>query len=373
MNDETALLSVRDSGGPKYQRVSRLLKKRIKTLKSGEILPSISEIARQMNINYRTAKSALLELKSEGIINYEPNKAAVVCHSKKTIRIGYIRWRGDDYCLEYQKGIEKFAEEIGENLHISVVDSRCSHTQQVEAVAHAGELFDGILVHPFDLPEYRQALEKTIKSGVKIVYLDRELADVPGIMVSADHYGGAIQATKHLLESHGEAVYYIGETKGSTAISDRLEGWIKALSNYGYTNFEDYIFPIDISEDEASVLRDSGSSVTAKKLESFFENNKKDKYSFFACNDYIARGVYLAAKTAKKEIGHDVFVVGFGDSPFCKKFKIPMSSVAQYSSDVGYLAGKILYETCSNGNDTRQTRHYVSVELKIRDSSLKKS
>ena len=372
MNLDDTISLIKNGSGPKYQRVSNLLKKRIKKLKDGDMLPSISEVAQKMNVNYRTAKSAFLELQSEGLINYETNKTAVVCNSKQQIALGYIRWRGDDYCLEYQKGIERFAEEIGNDLHIHVVDSCCSHAQQVETITHANELFDGILIHPFDLPEYRDALEKAVKSGVKIIYLDRELPDVPGTLVSADHFGGAMQATNHLLEEHNIPVYYIGETEGSTAIRDRVEGWTKALSNHGYTNFEDYMLPIDLSEDKVSVLRDGGSSVTAKKLENFFESEKSSKYCFFACNDYIARGVYLAARAAKKEVGRDVLIVGFGDSPFCQKLKTPMSSVAQYSDDVGYLAGKILYESCSHSNGQRQARHHVSVELKIRASSLQK-
>lgn len=364
---------LKKGSGPKYQKVSRLLKNHIKTLKEGDMLPSISEIAQKMNVNYRTARSAFLELQSEGLIAYESNKAAVVCNSNKHISLGYIRWRGDNYCLEYQKGIEKFAEEIGNKLNIHVIDSCSSHVHQVEAIEHSSELFDGILIHPFDLPEYRDVLEKVIKSGVNIIYLDRELSGVPGTLVSADHFGGAMQATNHLLESHGEPVYYIGETEGSTAINDRLEGWTKALSNYGYTNFEDYLLRIYLSEDEVSVLRDGGSNVTAKKLEEFFKSEKNIKHCFFACNDYIARGVYLAAESANREVGRDVMVVGFGDSPFCEKFATPVSSVAQHSDDVGYLAAKILFENCSRGNAATQSRHLVSVDLKIRESSSDKS
>jgi len=338
-----------------------------KSLRSGDRLPPISLLAKKWNVNYRTIRSVLNSLEKEGVVKYRPNKGVEVKNGvTQSIAISFTRWKGDAYCLRISDGIAKFAKEKG--IEFLLVDANCSHQRFVESISHPSGKIQGLIVEPFELPEYADAVNKAIEKGVKVIFVDRFLEDIPASSVSVDHFAGAYQATSHLIKSHRRPVYYLGTTKEPSSCRQRVDGWANAMRDYNFFDIDNYIHEVPVSESEIALASDDGMSFDVSAAKSLL-SEVETPLSIFCCNDYIARGVYDAASSMNLKIGKDVFVVGFGDMPLCKNFDVELSSVDQSSEIVGYEAARMLYEQLT-GQASRPISRLIPAKLCVRNSSL---
>jgi DNA-binding LacI/PurR family transcriptional regulator len=104
----------------------------------------------------------------------------------------------------------------------------------------------------------------------------------------------------------------------------------------------------------------------AKKL---FESRSEGKICVFAINDYVAKGVFLAAEELGLQVGRQVILAGFGDLPLCNNLRVPLTSVSQSNEQVGYEAARMLYQNVSKGERHEPIHLVLPVELCIRQSS----
>ena len=89
-------------------------------------------------------------------------------------------------------------------------------------IAHPPDDVDGLIVMPFETPEYSQAIREAPALGKKVVCVDRLLPEINVSSVTPDHFTGAYQATYHLINAHHRPVYYFGTTSSSSC-----REWIK--------------------------------------------------------------------------------------------------------------------------------------------------
>jgi len=203
-----------------------------------------------------------------------------------------------------------------------------------------------------------------------VVFIDRiiEGLDVPSVMV--DHFKGAHDATSFLFDKYGGPVYYLGERTSSTSAKYRFAGWQQAVNeNIGFNDISKYIYDIETPDSIFVMTIDnlvSRSQELAMKL--FKDCEKSATIQVFAYNDWAAQGLYAAANEVGREIGKDVFVIGFGNIPLCDRVHVSLSSVEQNSEEVGYLGAQILHRMMTDVTYKTFT-HLVPVELKIRESS----
>ncbi len=343
-------------------------------LQPGDKLPKFSEIASWFDINYRTVKQAVEILQEKGTVEIIPYKGAVVRASvektyNKTLRFCFIKNYPDPFCVELAEGINKFCEE--NKLEFVLSDSGADPEKHLQLIRDPGRDIDGLLLIPFDTPEFVNACNTAIYNGMKMVFLDRPLAGVGASCVSCDHFAGAYQATCHLLDKHGLPVYLFTTESELGSNRERKKGWQQAMWEFRYYTAEKYFVDLD---SKPKKMYKSSKMFDSKELRKVYSNcieffkHLKQKASIFTINDYMAGVVYEAAAKIGLEIGKDIFIVGFGNLPLAKNPSVSLTSVEQNSRQVGYEAAKILYEHIS-GNITNPTRRMVKTELCIRNSS----
>ncbi len=69
----------------------------------------------------------------------------------------------------------------------------------------------------------------------------------------------------------------------------------------------------------------------------------------FVANDQMALGVILALLAARRNIGRDVSVVGFDDTPESEFYAPPLTTIRQDLGDVGRRAVELLLEVTAGG------------------------
>jgi DNA-binding LacI/PurR family transcriptional regulator len=363
---------------PLYQQIRQKILEQIlnNTLKSGDILPSMAFLSNKWGVTYRTIKSAYDLLEQDGAVSFRMGKCIVTdnaferLHEKKNIlSISYITCHhSDPYYALASAGIRRFALEKG--LEYVMVDVGNSKRRFWDAVTCPGEDVGGLLILPFEEPGYEKAVQKAIDSGKKVVFLDRILPGVDASSVEVDHFSVAFQATNHLAQTHNRPVYYLAFVSNPSGARDWFKGWASAMKSYNYTSLDKFIFDLPVHEHQLEATIDIGLEYSIAAARQLFKSRKEDIYCIFAGNDFIARGVYIAAEEMGLEVGKNVFLVGSNDMPFAEKMEVPLSSVRTIPSTehLGYQAAKLLYDHL---NDTirNPVRQLIPVELVVRTSS----
>lgn len=362
---------------PLYEQIRRQLYKIIKDgdFPPGSRLPGTSALTKRLKVNYRTLKTALNLLQQDGVIRCMPNKRPVVVKncsspdSEQKINISFVRMVADAFSAAISEGINKFAEE--HNAECIIADAHNDYERFIDSINHPGNDVNGLLVIPYELPECRQAVKRAINSGLEVVFIDRKLDGVDACSVCSDHFLAGYQATRHLLTRHGQPVYHIGTITQPSSCRQWVQGWKTAMNEFNYTNPDEYLFKIETSEAElAASIRDYNRS-HIENAEKFFDKNKSYKYSIFAGNDYVARGIYTAADNLGLKIGEDVFITSISNLPFAEKLPVPLTSVDQNLRKVGYESAKILYERLT-GSLPKSIHRVLPVNLVVRESSTAK-
>lgn len=367
---------------PLYQQIRRGLFSKIKdhSLRPGDTLPSIAYLSKKWDVTYRTIKSAYDLLEEDGVVSFKMGKCIVadddISKSNQDERaccISYITCHHDDpYYALASAGIRRFALEKG--IEYVMVDVSNSNTRFLDAVNSPGEDVDGLLILPFEVPGYQEVVQKTIDAGKPVVFLDRVLPGVKASSVEVDHFSVAFQATNHLLEIHNQPVYYLSFVDNPSGARDWFKGWSSAMKSHcNFSSLDKYIIDLAIQEERLAETIDVGLDYSIQAARKLFKTHKEDKYCIFTGNDFIARGVYIAAKEYGLGIGKDVFLVGSNDMPFAAKMEVPLSSVRPIPSTehIGYHAAKLLYEHLT-GSIRNSVRHLIPVELVVRASSAGK-
>ncbi|AQT68762.1 Ribose operon repressor [Anaerohalosphaera lusitana] len=364
---------------PLYEQIRSQVNSRIedKSLKPGDALPSIAHLSKQWDVTYRTIKSAYELLEQDGVVTFKAGKGVVADSDRmldnqgKTLSVTFVSCHLDDpYYALASTGIRRFALEKG--LELTTIDVGNSKRRFINAISSPGQDVDGMLILPFEVSGYESAVQKTIEAGRKVVFVDRDLPNVNASYVGVDHFSVAFQATSHLLAVHDRPVYYLAFVDKPSGAREWFKGWRSAMQSYNHFNSLDrYIIDLAIDESELAGTIDVGLEYSIFAARRLFQTQKEEKYSIFAGNDFIARGVYIAAEELGLEIGKDVFLVGSNDMPFAAKMEVPLSSVHPIPSveHIGYQAAKVLYEqlTGTIGNSVRQL---IPVELVARASSV---
>jgi DNA-binding LacI/PurR family transcriptional regulator len=345
-------------------------------LQNGHSLPSISALAKMLKVNYPTAKLAYEMLAKDKIITCIPNKGAVVSGAKpveikKQTAITYIRPKTNSVWLETSVGAERFCNE--HQIEFSLIDASGpdasgSHDAYLEALQNPVRPEEGLLVVPFELPQYKDAISKLIERDVKFVFLDRELPGIEASSVSADHFVGVYNATVHLLQTHKRPVYYFGASKSPSSSRKWFEGWKTAMNEYGYHSFDSYVY--NLHGEEATLFTHKWHAIgdAVEAAVEFLKSIKQMPCSVFVGADHIAKGLYLAAEEIGMKVGQDIFMVGFGNIPLCETFDVPLSSVDQCPEQVGYRGAELLYRHLK-GEIHKNVQMVCPTKLYIRQSS----
>ncbi len=159
-----------------------------------------------------------------------------------------------------------------------------------------------------------------------IVVTGRNLSAPKLASVAIDDYGGAYDATKHLIDlGHTRIAFITGPDDHPDAI-ERLRGYQTALHDAGLEWVPELILPADF-------LESGGMLAMHRLLES-----RQNFTAVFAANDQMAYGARLALYRRNIRVPEDISLVGYDDLPNSTYSMPPLTTVRQPVYDIGRLA-----------------------------------
>lgn len=313
---------------------------------------SINTASRAINdkpdINPLT-KEKILRIARE--IGYVPNASAVALRTQKTRTLGVIiADNNNPFYAEVLSGIE--AEAKANNYHIILTNTRRDYQEEENAIELLlGKQVDGLLIAP--VQEKNEDIYKLIDSKIPFVVVGRDYEDLSIDAVYSDELKGGYIATEYLIRKGFKNISYIGGYTYKSPARRRLEGYKKALTDYGIAIKENLIKigDIDIKDgyNQTKDMFDQGINFQA----------------IFAYNDMMAFGAVKAIKERGLEIPGDIGVVGYDNILFSSLVSPPLTTVNLKKDELGRESVRLLLSKI-NGHRKKNKKIVLDVDLLIR-------
>ncbi len=341
-------------------------------MKKGRV--TIHDIARHLNIDGSTVSRALNNSprvkpktiekikKAAKELGYKPNVMAANLRTQSSKTIGVIvPWISRYFFSSAISGIEEIAYAEGYNVIICQ-----SHDEYDREVANAYTLFanrvEGILTSvAMDTVKYDH-LEQFIDEGIPLVFFDRYAPDIQACRVVIDDFQTAYQVTEHLISGGRKRIAHFSGPSNLNIYTDRLNGYKKALEDYGLVFDPNLVF-------ESRLLIDDGVE-GIKYLLSL--PDRPD--ALFSSNDLaaIAAMKYIHQNTPFSVPG-DIAFAGFSNSPSASIIDPGLTTVDQSGEEIGKIAAKRLIAEI-RGETDKGVNEIVTINsnLIVRESSGEK-
>lgn len=285
-------------------------------------------------------------------LHYRPNRQAIGLKTRKTRLIGVILPRLTDLVVAtVYEGIDAGAKDnqyltfVGITLDIPERQIQLCETaldQNVEGLLIADARIDNT-----------DFLEEIARRNIPTVLVSRHAAT--HCSVSCDDYKGGRLAADHLIElGHKKVCVLAGEPYATTG-HDRAQGFLDRCSELGVSIPKQWVI-------HSGFDTKSGRSIG----ERLFSGTGKKPTAIFAVNDFLAIGLMGALRDNGIQVGRDVAVVGFNDTPIAGELPIGLSTVRSPMYQMGYRSVELLLQTISGG---RPESERLEPKLCVRESS----
>ncbi len=265
-------------------------------------------------------------------LGYSPNPVARALVTGRSQMLGVVSFDTTLYGpASTLCGIERAAHEAGYFIIVASLEAldRASVTDAVSRLSCQG--VDGVLV----IAPHEDAVDALLHVPADIPLVAVEAGPAGAVpLVAVDQFGGAVSATRHLLDLGHETVWHIAGPSDWVESKQRREGWHATLEAAGVEA------PTPLVGDwSARAGYDLGRRLSTDPAVT----------AIFVANDQMALGVLRAMHEAGRRIPSDVSIVGFDDVPEAPYFTPPLTTVRQDFDEVGTRSLRLLVRTIQAG------------------------
>lgn len=228
------------------------------------------------------------------------------------------------------KGIEERISDYGYNVVIvQTRDSQELEQRQLEGLMKAR--VEGIIASlALQTTHYERYI--SISNEIPVVLFDRTFTHEGISEVMINDFGGAVLAVQHLIGMGYRHIAHLAGFENVRPFSRRIEGYKSALSQAGMDIRGDYVF--QCSPNDAS-----GAAAMEKLLALDVPPD-----AVFCASDYLAYGAMQAILKKGLRVPEDIGIVGFSNESFSRQVTPSITTIEQYSENLGSAAAQILLE-----------------------------
>jgi LacI family transcriptional regulator, repressor for deo operon, udp, cdd, tsx, nupC, and nupG len=326
-------------------------------------VPTIKEIAKQLNISISTVSRALHDHPSIGLftkmrvqelakkLNYEPNQTAIFFQQGKTFTIGVILPElSEAFFSSAISGIEDAATKANYSVLLGQShDSIDKEKQLIETMKK--HRVDGLLISISKKSNDYEHFEALKRYNIPIVFFDR-IPKIPNIhFVACNMISGTIQAINFLFKKGHRIVGMINGPEKLPATKERLDGYIQAMLKSRLKYDPAMVVNCDLTKE--------GVTEATQKLLS----GKRKPTAIVTFNDYVALDAVKQAIKMKLKINKDICFVSYANFPISDYTAFPpLASVEQFPYEQGKKAAEtiieLLQKKIADTDENKSTPYY---------------
>lgn len=334
--------------------------------------PTIHDVAREAGVSIATVSyvlngrgSVAPETRERVIsvargLDYRPSMTARNLQANRTRLFAYS-WRpaaADSFnpiLDHFLRSMAQSAAHHGYRLLVYPTDSIEQELAAYQSLVGENRV-DGIVLSNTNYADPR--VSRLLEWGFPFVCFGRTGEERLFPWVDVDGYAGAYTATRHLLEMGHRSIVCLGWPQGSLAGHHRLNGFRAAMQEAGFADVETHIV-------RAENLQEGAREAMRPLLERSADERPT---AVLTVSDLMAIGVLNMAEDLGIEVGRDLALVGFDDSPIASFLRPALSSLAQPIEEVGERLIAMLADLCS-GREPEQREVLLAPTLFVRESS----
>ena len=287
-------------------------------------------------------------------LGYEPNAVARSLKIKRSHTVGLIISDiANPFFTAVVRGVEDVAQARG---YMLIVGNSDEDPGKEEAYLRllAARRVDGLILAPSGEPH--PYLDRLVREGFPLVFLDRDVAELPVPAVLLDSIVAAEAEVRHLIELGHRRIGMIAGRPRISSTNDRVAGYRNALSAAGIAF-------------DPSLLVTGGSRTEggAAAAEALIEVSPRPS-ALFIGNNLMTIGAVGAVMGRGLAIPDDIAIVGFDDFSWADVFRPRLTTVAQPTYELGKIAADLLVRRIELGDVDPPPRVVLPGELIVRES-----
>lgn len=318
-------------------------------------LPTLKEIAKQLNVSVSTVSRALNDHPRIGLgtktriqqlakeLNFEPNAKAIFFKQKKTHVIGvvlpYIR---EEFFSEAISGIETAALEHDYTI---LFGQSYDDTEKEKKVVGAmkKQRVDGLIISLSKQTNKYDHLAALDKYDIPVIYFDRVPPFEKAHKVFCNLYKGTVEMVGWLFNQRYRRIAFINGPDKIQASKERLKGYIEGISRQK--------LKVDMQLVEKTDLSKQSTHAAIKNLLAL----KNPPNAIITFNDYVHMDAVQYAERQHIRVNKDIVFVSYANLPITSYTAYPpLASLEQYPYAQGekamQLMIKLLHEKLENKN-----------------------
>ncbi|MCB0170570.1 MAG: LacI family DNA-binding transcriptional regulator [Anaerolineae bacterium] len=314
---------------------------------------SVSTVSRVLNNKDDVAAETYDEVQRViAELGYASSLAARSMRSRTTNAIGLIVAKlNDPFNIEVMKGVDRAIIDFGYDLLIYTSGHHATGSGTAwerDYVARLnGSLTDGIIIVT--------PTTANLPLAFPLVTVDPPVEDSSLPSVITTNREGALSVMEYLINLGHRRIGFIGGRSDLQSAIRRRQGYEDGLQRAGLPVIPELIQIGDYTRK------------TGYECAKQFLNLPDPPTAIFAANDESAFGVVEAASESGLRIPEDLSIVGFDNIPQTAHTNPPLTTVAQFIDQMGYVATKMLIELIQN-KSLENRLHKIPTRLIVRDS-----
>jgi DNA-binding LacI/PurR family transcriptional regulator len=198
------------------------------------------------------------------------------------------------------------------------------------------EHIDGLMIWPVDQDPNLEIFKELLYTGPPLVMIDRYFEDIPCDHVVTDNHWAAYEVTSRLIaRGHRRIAHFTALTSHNTALSDRRNGYEKALTDHGIHVDPDIICP---------PMQYHG-SISFKHTIAYLRNMADPITAVVTVNDPYAWATYRAIQDIGLSVPDDMEIASFFDELGANEGQdVPFIRIVQSTYEIGLRAGEVLLD-----------------------------
>lgn len=331
-------------------------------------LPTIKEIAKELNVSVSTVSRALNNHPAIGLrtrtrvqelakkLNYEPNQTALFFQQGKTYTIGVIV---PELSEAFFSASVSSIEEVAEKNNYTVLLGQSHDVQDREkkiAETMKNHRVDGMIVSISKNTTDYSHFHMLKRSNIPVVFFDR----IPRMdeihYVACNMISGTVQAIHFLFKKGHRVIGMINGPEKLFASNERKQGYIQAMTKNRLKFDPSLVVNTDLTKEG-----------THAAMEELLKSRRKPT-AIVAFNDYVALDAVQYAVQQKRRINKDISFVSYANLPINNYTAYPpLASVEQFPGQQGQKATEILLDLLAKNDEEGTGQIFYKIIL---DSQL---
>jgi len=330
---------------------------------------SIKDIAVKANVSITTVSfiingkakeksisEAVIE-KVEKIIEesgYKPNQIARSLRTGNSNIIGLIvEDISNSFFARIARLIEDKAYKRGYKIIYSSTENSIEKAQELINMFKSRKV-DAYIISP--IKGLEEDIQLLLNENKPVILFDRNLPDLVTNYVGANHFSASYQSIENFIQEGRKNIALVTTDIDVQQITERYEGYKKALEDFGFKYNDDLVVKIHFNQDEGA---------TIGEIKELFQSENVDAVLF--ATNYLAISGLKALKQLNKKIGNDLSVIAYDDHEAFELHTPGISTVQQPLEEIAETVIKLILSQLSSRNKLPNEHVIIPTKLIIRN------